>query len=90
MHTHQLVPLKIIQDDYTIYWCRECGLVCERIGTNIYEMIPSWSEGRLVKENRKSENYKFLPKPDKPYRQKVRLGRTLKEIKSRAPTGLFK
>jgi len=84
-HEHKLVPLKVLYDDYIIYWCRLCGLVCEKINGKIYEMIPEYSKDRLLKEDRKTEKYKFLPiKPETKFLGS-RLGKSLKEIQSPAP-----
>jgi hypothetical protein len=81
-HVHQLVPIKIPQDDYTVYWCRDCGLICERINGKIYEMVPAWSKKRLLNEDRKTEQYRFLPiKQEKPHKTTRSLGKGLKDIK---------
>ena len=92
MHKHELVPIKTPYEDYTIYWCSECGLVCERIGGKVYEMIPSWAENRLLSEDRKTEIYKFAPiKAEKPYsKERSRLGRGLRDIKTPKNKGLAK
>jgi hypothetical protein len=85
-HIHKLVPVREALGQHRIYWCRECGLVCERFGGGrVAEMVPEWSSERLFKTDRKLERYKFLPVKPEP-RPENRLGRGLKDIVSIEPT----
>jgi hypothetical protein len=81
-HVHILVPIREALGQHKIYWCRECGLVCERFGSSqVAEMVPEWSSERLFKVDRKLERYKFLPMKPEP-RSENRLGKGLKDIVS--------
>ena len=71
-HEHKLVPLRVIQEDYTIYWCRDCGLVCEIIDGKMYEMIPEFSREILLSEDRSKEKFIFIR--DRNVKQDRRLG----------------
>jgi len=98
MHVHKLVLLKEPSEGYKIYWCHECGVVCEFLTAGMAEMIPSWTKARLFNENPKNENenyefkYEFISKnsDDFMYKGNKRLGKGLKDIKSPAPVFLEK
>jgi len=87
-HIHILVPIREALGNHRIYWCQECGLICEKFGGGqVAEIIPNWSKERLLINDRKLEKYKFLPlKPET--LSENRLGRKLKEIKTLESTSL--
>jgi len=94
MHTHQLILIKEPSEGYRIYWCYECGIVCEFLSTGVAEMIPEWTKIRLYEENQKDNNYEFRytftnqNSDDFMYKGKNkdrRLGKSLKQMRSTAP-----
>lgn len=82
-HEHQLVLIREFTGEHRVYWCRECGLIMELFGERFAEMLPEWSQDRLLKEDRTMEKYTFV-KENIP-KQKRRLGRGLKDLMSTQP-----
>ena len=81
-HKHELVLIRDPMEQYKIYWCRECGLIFEQFEMGIYEMLPSWSQERLLSEDRSKEKYAVVQRGiTTPIREK-RLGKGLKDMKS--------
>jgi hypothetical protein len=79
-HEHQLVLIRDPMDEYQIYWCRDCGLIFEKFVTGAYEMLPTWSRERLLKEDRRKERFTIVQRGlGKSHEQ--RLGKSLRDIK---------
>ncbi len=77
-HEHKLVFIREFTGEHKVYWCRECGLIVEFFGERFAEMLPEWSQDRLLQEDRTMEKYAFVK--EKIPKQKRRLGRSLKDL----------
>lgn len=83
MHEHKLVPIRMPTHDYKIAWCRECGIMVEFFGESFAELVPEWSLGRLLDEDRKKEKYTIVSERVKKHNlPKKVLGRSLKDLLS--------
>ena len=80
-HEHQLVLIRDPLENYAIYWCRDCGLIFEKFELGTYEMLPTWSKERLLKEGRDKEKFVIVQRGIGQAHEK-RLGRGLKDIKA--------
>ena len=88
-HTHKLILVRDPYENYTMHWCRECGLLFEKFESGTYELLPEWSKERLLKEGRTTE--KFVIVPHETIRvNENRLGKSLKDIKTQPLNALSK
>ena len=88
MHEHRLILIREFSGQHNVRWCYECGLVFESFGGETFaEIVPQWSEERLLKEDRSKEKYSYASERElKTNRSQKRLGRGLKDIIKQQPS----